>query len=116
MISYQLMPRKQPLVGRSDLLCEAGPACHYASEAFMAYLDRMYRDQSSQARAANELRTHRQCHGVPLASFLSKFERELVEAGGADWADNAKITFLEGTLKTQLQRSIRILYLNLFRD
>lgn len=49
----------------------------------MACLDRMYMDHSSQALAANELRTTRQRDGVPLASFLSKFERKLVEVGGA---------------------------------
>ena len=34
------------------------------------------------------------------------FEKTLAEVGGTDWADQAKLAFLEGALNDQLTRSL----------
>ena len=72
----------------------------------MAYLDRNYKDTGAPIRAANELRTLRQRDVQSLAGFLPKFEQKLAEAGGADWADQAKIIFLGGALNSQMRCSL----------
>lgn len=75
-------------------------------DVFMAYLDSIYKDRTLQARAARDLRRMHQPDKASLATFIPKFEQTLVEAGGATWPDGAKITFLEGALNSELQRSL----------
>ncbi|KAK2735575.1 pol-like protein [Colletotrichum kahawae] len=43
---------------------------------------------------------------VAGASFLPRFKRILAKASGANWADKAKIAFLEGALSTRLKRGL----------
>ncbi|KAK2728980.1 pol-like protein, partial [Colletotrichum kahawae] len=83
-----------------------GPGGKREPSEFMRYLDRTYKDPSATSRAAAELRTIRQRDDQSLASFLPRYERILSEAGGASWADQAKITLLEGALSTQLHRAL----------
>ncbi|KAF6792373.1 pol-like protein [Colletotrichum musicola] len=83
-----------------------GPGGKREPSEFMRYLDRTYKDPSAASRAAAKLRTIRQRDDQPLASFLPRYERILSEAGGASWADQAKITLLEGALSTQLHRAL----------
>lgn len=89
----------------ATFVAAGGPDGRCEATAFMRYLDRTYKDQAVQSRAAAELRRLRQRDNASLAGFLPKFERVLSDAGGGDWADTAKITFLEGALNSQLQRS-----------
>ncbi|KAF6811601.1 pol-like protein [Colletotrichum plurivorum] len=83
-----------------------GPEGKREPSEFMRYLDRTYKDPSAASRAAAKLRTIRQRDDQSLASFLPQYERILSEAGGASWADQAKITLLEGALSTQLHRAL----------
>ncbi|KAF5485587.1 hypothetical protein CGCF413_v009183 [Colletotrichum fructicola] len=83
-----------------------GPGGERDPSEFMRYLDRTYKDPSAASRAAATLRTIRQRDDQSLASFLPRYERVLSEAGGASWADQAKITLLEGALSTRLQRAL----------
>ncbi|KAK1838021.1 pol-like protein, partial [Colletotrichum chrysophilum] len=83
-----------------------GPEGKRDPSEFMRYLDRTYKDPSAASRAAATLRTIRQRDDQSLASFLPRYERILSEAGGASWADQAKITLLEGALSTRLQRAL----------
>ena len=85
---------------------EAGPTHQYNPEVFLQYLERVYGNANQQQDAANKLRSLRQKDSTPFASFLPKFERILAEAGGMDWADRAKISFLEGALSSKLRRSL----------
>lgn len=41
-----------------------------------------------------------------FATFLPKFERTLTEAGGNEWADQAKVNTLKRTLNMELRRSL----------
>lgn len=84
----------------------AGPGHQYDPQSFMGYLDRSYGDPSARERAAANLRHLRQKEDSSLASFLPRFEKTLAEAGGDTWPDEAKITFLEGALNSQLSRSL----------
>ncbi|KAK2730030.1 pol-like protein [Colletotrichum kahawae] len=79
-----------------------GPGGKREPSEFMRYLDRTYKDLSATSCVAAELRTIYQRDNQSLASFLPRYERILSEAGGASWADQAKITLLEGALSTQL--------------
>ena len=72
---------------------------------FIAYLDRSYKDPNRKMRATNQLRTMKQGE-ASFASFLPRFERALADAGASDWADEAKVAFLEGTLN---QKMIRVM-------
>ncbi|KAE9572331.1 hypothetical protein CGMCC3_g11721 [Colletotrichum fructicola] len=83
-----------------------GPGGEREPSEFMRYLDRTYKDPSATSRAAAMLRTIRQRDDQSLASFLPRYERILSEAGGASWADQAKITLLEGALSTRLQQAL----------
>ena len=77
----------------ATFVAAGGPNGAHNPDDFMAYLDRNYKDTGAPIRAANELRTLRQRDDQSLAGFLPKFEQKLAEAGGADWADQAKIIF-----------------------
>lgn len=81
---------------------------------FMTYLDRIYEDQNQEAKAAASLRRLRQGETKSFAAFLPRFEQLLVESGGAEWADKAKITFLEGALNTRLTQGLA--YIRLPKD
>lgn len=78
----------------------------YDPEDFLNYLDRIYKDVNEQARAATSLRTMRQREDQPFAAFVPRFERQLAAAGGGQWEDTAKITFLEGALSNQLRATL----------
>lgn len=90
----------------ATFVAAGGPGGRYEPAAFMDYLDRTYKDHAAQSRAAAELGRLRQRDTATLSSFLPKFERVLSEAGGSEWADNAKITFLKNALNPQLRRSL----------
>jgi hypothetical protein len=90
----------------ATFVAAGGPGGRYEAAAFMDYLDRTYKDQAAQSKAAAELGRLRQKDGATLASFLPKFERVLSEAGGGEWHDSAKITFLKNALNPQLRRSL----------
>ncbi|KAF5521138.1 hypothetical protein CGCA056_v007602 [Colletotrichum aenigma] len=91
-----------------------GPGGQKDSVEFLKYLDRTYKDLNIDLQAATTLRTLRQRDDQSLSSFLPWFERTLAEAGGADWADKAKIAFLEGALSTRLKRGL--IYIELPKD
>ena len=60
------------------------PGDHRDSADFIAYLDRIYKNQNIQARALGALKMLRQREGQSFTSFLPRFEQLLVEAGGAE--------------------------------
>ena len=80
-----------------------GPEGRRDPNAFMLYLDRTYKDRNLEAKATAKLRTLHQSEEQSFAAFLPRFERVLSEAGGAEWADRVKITFLEGALNNTLK-------------
>ena len=64
-----------------------------------------YDDPESAERAARKLNTLRQGTKA-FNSFLAEFERILLDAGGIDWTDQVKKTFLNNSLSTELQTAI----------
>lgn len=64
-----------------------------------------YNDSESAERAARKLSILRQ-GTKPFSAFLAEFERTLLDAGGIDWADQVKKTFLNNTLSKELQTAI----------
>ncbi|KAK2729435.1 pol-like protein [Colletotrichum kahawae] len=91
-----------------------GPGGQKDSMEFLKYLDRTYKDLNTDLRAVTTLRTLRQRDDQSLSSFFPRFERTLAEASGANWADKAKIAFLEGALSTRLKRGL--IYVELLKD
>lgn len=64
-----------------------------------------YDDPESAERAARKLNTLRQ--GTKSFNlFLAEFERTLLDAGGIDWSDQVKKTFLNNSLSSELQTAI----------
>lgn len=78
----------------------------YDPADFLCYLDRTYLDSDIQAAAAATLKQLRQGESTLLAAFLPRFEQVLAEAGGSDWADSAKIAFLEGALNSKIRQAL----------
>ena len=68
----------------ATFVAAGGPGSRYEAAAFMEYLDRTYKDQAIQSKAAAELGRLHQKDNTTLASFLPKFERVLSEAGGGE--------------------------------
>lgn len=82
---------------------KGGNNASYDPQDFLAYLDQCYGDPNSQRRAIDRLRAIRQKEGESFASFLPKFERELADSGGGDWAELVQINYLEGALSDTLK-------------
>lgn len=83
-----------------------GPGGRRDPADFMTYLDRNYKDRNIQKQAAASLQKLMQGDNVAFSTFLPVFEQRISEAGGANWDDSVKITFLEGALNSQLRRSL----------
>jgi hypothetical protein len=75
------------------------------AEGFFAYLDRSYADPNRKLRATDRLRTMKQGDST-FSSFLPRFERALADAGASQWADEARIAFLGGTLNESFRRAM----------
>ena len=72
--------------------------------ALLEYLDSVFGDRYKKQRAIDELRTLRQRPQEPFAAFLPRFERVLADAGGMDWPDDVKRSYLDGSLTFELRR------------
>ena len=74
----------------------------YNPDEYLAYLYLCYRDPNAQAQAVDRLRTIKQREVNNFAIFLPRFEKELADSRGAEWADSIRINYLEGTLNHKL--------------
>ena len=73
----------------------------HTAESLLERLHRIYHDPSLVRRAAAKLPTLKQ--GTQnFATFYSKFERHLTDAGGDEWEAPAKIAFLENALNDDI--------------
>ena len=72
-------------------------------DEYLAYLYSCYRDPNAQAQAVDRLRTIKQREVNNFATFLPRFEKELADSGGAEWADSIQINYLEGALNHKLR-------------
>lgn len=64
-----------------------------------------YDDQESADRAARKLNVIRQ-GTKPFKSFLAEFERTMLDAGGLDWSDQVKKTFLSNSISIEIQKAL----------
>ena len=78
----------------------------YDPKDLLEYLANRYTDRNNQKTATLKLRELKQARGQTFDAFYVDFEKTLAEAGGMDWADQAKLAFLEGALNDQLTRSL----------
>lgn len=65
------------------------------------YLDAYYRDPTYQDKACQKLFSVQQ-KNQPLPAFLTYFDQLLLEAGGAEWAEQTKISLLRKSVSTDL--------------
>ncbi len=70
------------------------------------YLDKLYGDPNSKARAARKLFSLRQADNQPFSKFLPILEREFADAGALDWHDDAKIQVLQRSLNKKMQTAL----------
>ncbi|KJZ68786.1 hypothetical protein HIM_11830 [Hirsutella minnesotensis 3608] len=75
-------------------------------ELFLDYLNRRYGDPNAKARALDRLRSLKQKPDESFASFFPKFEKELADSGGGEWADVVQINYLEGAINNRLKSSL----------
>ncbi|KAM4061442.1 hypothetical protein HRG_013141 [Hirsutella rhossiliensis] len=73
---------------------------------FLDYLNRRYGDPNAKARALDRLRSLKQKPDESFASFFPKFEKELADSGGGEWADVVQINYLEGAINNRLKSSL----------
>ncbi|XP_044718843.1 Pol [Hirsutella rhossiliensis] len=77
-----------------------------APDLFLDYLNRRYGDPNAKARALDRLRSLKQKPDESFASFFPKFEKELADSGGGEWADVVQINYLEGAINNRLKSSL----------
>lgn len=73
---------------------------------YLEYLDSCYGDPNAASRAIDRLQILSQGVNESFAAFLPKFEKELADGGGSDWADSAKISWLKGSLNDEMKRAL----------
>ena len=74
--------------------------------ALLEYLDTIFGDKHKKQRATEALRTIRQKSQEPFATFLPRFEKVLADAGGMNWPDDVKRSYLDGSLTFELRRLV----------
>jgi hypothetical protein len=74
-------------------------------EGLISQLQAAYADNESAERAARKLNMMRQ-GSKPFSTFLAEFDRTILDAGGLDWSDQVKKTFLSNGLSAELQTAL----------
>ena len=74
----------------------------YNPNGLLNYLKKYYTDLDTNQRALERFRRIRQGNNKPFATFLPRFERELIESDGVAWPDYFKILYLERALNTKI--------------
>jgi hypothetical protein len=77
------------------------------TKEFLRYLSSCYEDPNIAQRALDRLNSLTQGDKEPFASFLPKFEKEMADAGGANWAPAVKISYLKKALNHEMRRELR---------
>jgi hypothetical protein len=77
------------------------------TKEFLRYLSSCYEDPNIAQRALDRLNSLTQGDNEPFASFLPKFEKEMADAGGANWAPAVKISYLKKALNHEMRRELR---------
>jgi hypothetical protein len=86
------------------LLTRMGPGSVLGES--LLYLEGLYGDPNSMARAAARLHTLKQGEHQPFAKFLPLLEKEFADAGALEWHDNAKRPIILRALNTQMARAL----------
>lgn len=74
-------------------------------EGLISQLKAAYDDNETAERASRKLSTMKQ-GARTFSAFLADFDRTILEAGGLDWADQVKKTFLTNCISYELQSAI----------
>ena len=75
------------------------------AEALLTKLGMIYADPNAKQRAATRLSSLRQDNQY-FSTHFPKFEHALTDAGGYDWPDEVKITFLRSTLNNTIKGAL----------
>lgn len=74
-------------------------------EGLIGQLKAAYDDNETAERAARKLSTMKQ-GARTFSAFLAEFDRTILDAGGLDWVDQVKKTFLTNCISYELQNAI----------
>jgi hypothetical protein len=77
------------------------------TKEFLQYLSSCYEDPNIAQRALDRLSSMTQGEKEPFASFLPRFEKEMADAGGANWAAAVKISYLKKALNREMRRELK---------
>jgi hypothetical protein len=83
-----------------------GSHAAYDPQDFLNYLTIMFTDPNEKARALDRLRSLYQAPNESFATFIPKFEREILDAGGTNWTDEVCINYLDGALNNKLHQAL----------
>ncbi|KAL4860722.1 hypothetical protein BDV12DRAFT_181183 [Aspergillus spectabilis] len=70
--------------------------------AMLKQIDFYLLDQNLQEKAVHDLATIKQANR-PFSTFLAEFNRLLMEAGGHEWADNVKRSYMDRALNREMK-------------
>jgi hypothetical protein len=73
-----------------------------ALESMLDQMDFYFLDRNLQERAVHELATIRQANR-PFSTFLAEFNRLLMEAGGHEWSDDVKKSYIDRALNREMK-------------
>jgi hypothetical protein len=66
----------------------------------------MFTDSNEKARAFDRLRSLFQYSEESFVTFIPKFERKMLDAGGIGWSDEVYINYLEGAVNDKIRRGL----------
>lgn len=74
--------------------------------AFLAYLGTIYNDPNKKSRALRTLASLRQKENEAFANFLPRFETALANAGGQEFSEAQRVTYLHLALNYEMQQHL----------
>jgi hypothetical protein len=74
--------------------------------AFLAYLGTIYNDPNKKSRALRTLASLRQKENEAFANFLPRFETALANAGGQEFSEAQRVTYLHLALNFEMQQHL----------
>ena len=90
----------------STFYASGGPGGTRQPEQFMKHLDNIYGAILEKEAAQVKLAKCTQSESTPFATFITKFQQLLSDAGGETWGDEARLVWLRGAISEGLKQQL----------